>query len=97
MVLSTFVLAGCGVGVDVYVKKYEGENVEVKSCHKTGERITAAGTYPDNAEDGESADEVWKCTIKEQASSVGSVDKCYVLHESKVETIVRGVKCSSGG
>jgi hypothetical protein len=97
MVLSTLVLAGCGVAADVYVKKYEGENVEVEACHKTGERITAAGTYPDNAEEGESTDEVWRCAIKERASNAGSVDKCYVLHESKVETIVRGVKCSSGG
>jgi hypothetical protein len=92
--VSTFVLAGCGVGVDTRVKEYEGGDVDVTSCHKTGERITEAGTYPSNAEDGDSTDEVWKCTITEP---VGSVEKCYVVHESKVETIVRGVKCSPGG
>ena len=90
-VIATLALAGCGVGVDVHVKKYEGGDVEVSACHKTGERITAAGTYPENAETGDdSADEVWKCTVDEPS---GAVDKCYVVHESKVETIVRGVGC----
>jgi hypothetical protein len=37
---------------------------------------------------------VWKCAIGEPRSS-RFVDRCYVVHESKVETIVRGVKCSS--
>lgn len=93
--VSTLMLAGCGVGVDVYVKEYEGGDVEVKSCHKIGDTITDAGAYPDDAEDGASEDEVWKCTIRDQDSSVGSADKCYVVHESKVKTIVRGVNCSS--
>ena len=47
--------------------KYEGGDVEVSACHKTGERITEAGTYPAKAESGhDSADEVWKCTIEGQ-------------------------------
>ncbi|HUR16007.1 MAG TPA: hypothetical protein VMZ33_01865 [Candidatus Limnocylindrales bacterium] len=85
-------LGGCGVGVDARVEKYEGGDVGVSACHKTGARITAAGTYPANAESGyDSADEVWKCMVTETS---GAVDKCYVVHESKVDTIVRGVKCS---
>lgn len=95
-VVAALALTGCGLGVDVHVKKYEGGDVEVSACHKTGDRITAAGTYPENAETGyDSADKVWKCTIEKQTGAVGSVDKCYVVHESKVDTIVRGVKCSS--
>ncbi len=93
LVVSTLVLAGCGVGVDVYVKEYEGGDVEVKSCHKVGETVTDAGVYPDEAADGDQVDEVWTCTIREQAGSSGPVDRCYVVHESKVKTIVRGVKC----
>lgn len=90
--VSTLVVAGCGVGVDVYVKEYEGG--DVTSCHKIGERITKAGTYPEGAEDGDSVDELWKCTVREQDGSSGSVGKCYVVHESKEMTIVRGVGCS---
>lgn len=55
-----------------------------------GETITDAGVYPANAEDGDQEDEIWKCTITERA---GTVDRCYVVHESKVKAIVRGVKC----
>jgi hypothetical protein len=89
------VLAGCGRGVDGYVKEYEGGDVEVKSCQQIGETITPAGTYPDEAEDGDSEDEVWKCAIGEQNVTSGrSVSRCYVVHESKVRTIVRGVECS---
>ena len=76
------------------MKEYEGGDVEVKSCHKIGERITEAGTYPEGAEDGDSVDKLWKCTVSEQDGGSGSVDKCYVVHESKEKTIVRGVKCS---
>jgi hypothetical protein len=91
MVVSTLVLAGCGLGIDDYVKEYEGGDVQVKSCHKIGERITEAGVYPAEAEEGgDPVDEVWACTIREQADSV---EKCYVVHESKVKTIVRGVRC----
>ena len=93
-VVSALALAGCGVGVDAYVKEYEGGGVEVNSCHKIGERIIEAGTYPAGAEDGDSVDELWKCTISEQDGGSGSVDKCYVVHESKETTIVRGVECS---
>ena len=75
------------------MKEYEGGDVEVKSCHKIGERITEVGTYPEGAEDGDSVDDLWKCTINEQDGS-GPADKCYVVHESKEKTIVRGVKCS---
>ena len=92
-VVSTLFLAGCGVEVDVYVKEYEGGDVEVNSCHKIGETITAAGVYPDGAGDGDQIDEVWKCTLREPASGAGSADKCYVVHESKRETIIRGVEC----
>ena len=89
------VVAGCGRRVDSYVKEYEGGDVEVKSCQQIGETITPAGTYPDDAEDGDSEDEVWKCAIGEQDGSSGrSVSTCYVVHESKVRTIVRGVECS---
>ena len=35
IIVPTLVLAG-GVGVDVYVKEYEGGDVEVKSCHRIG-------------------------------------------------------------
>jgi hypothetical protein len=94
IVVPTLVLAGCGVGVDVYVKEYEGGDVEVKSCHKIGETITDPEVYPADAQDGDQVDEVWKCTIREPADSLG-VDRCYVVHESKVKTIVRGVKCSA--
>lgn len=87
---STLLLAGCGVGVDAYVREYEGGDVEVKFCQKVGETITDAGVYPASAEDGDQEDEIWKCTITERA---GTVDRCYVVHESKVKTIVRGVKC----
>ena len=92
--VSTLVLSGCGVGVDVYVKEYEGGDVEVTSCHKIGERITEAGTYPEGAEDGDSVDELWKCAVREQDGSSRSADKCYVVHESKERTIVRGGECS---
>lgn len=92
--VATLALAGCGVGVDAYVKEYEGGDVEVKSCHKIGERVTEAGTYPEGAEDGDAVDELWKCTVKDEASSLGSANKCYVVHESKGMTIVRGVECS---
>ena len=95
IVVPTLVLAGCGAGVDVYVTEYEGGDVEVKSCHKIGETVTDRGVYPAEAQDGDQEDEVWKCTIGEQAGSLGFVDKCYVVHESKVKTIVRGVKCSA--
>ena len=95
IIVPTLVLAGCGVGVDGYVKEYEGGDVEVKSCHKIGETITDRGVYPAEAQDGDQEDEVWKCTIGEQAGSLGFVDKCYVVHESKVKTIVRGVTCSA--
>ena len=95
IIVRTLVLAGCGVGVDGYVKEYEGGDVEVKSCHKIGETITDRGVYPAEAQDGDQEDEVWKCTIGEQADSLGFVDKCYVVHESKVKTIVRGVTCSA--
>ena len=78
------------------MKEYEGGDVEVKSCAKIGKTITDVEVYPDDAEDGDNVDEVWKCTIREQASR-GFVDRCYVVHESKVKTIVRGVKCSSVG
>jgi len=53
------------------------------------------GVYPAEAQDGDREDDVWKCTIGEPAGSLGFVDKCYVVHESKVKTIVRGVKCSA--
>jgi hypothetical protein len=97
VVVSTLALAGCGAGVDGYVKEYEGGDAEVKSCHKIGERITEAGTYPADAEDGDSVDDLWRCAISRQDGNAGSVDKCYVVHESKVRTIVRGVKCSAVG
>jgi hypothetical protein len=95
IVVSTLALAGCGDGVDGYVKEYEGGDIEVQSCHKIGERITEAGTYPEGAENGDSVDDLWTCAIREQDGSSGSMDKCYVVHESKVETIVRGLKCAS--
>ena len=89
--VSLLVLAGCGTGVDVYVKEYEGGDVEVKSCHKIGSTVSPAGTYPAEAEDGgDQEDELWKCTIREPA---GSAERCYVVHESNVRTIVRGVGC----
>ena len=97
IIVPTLVLAGCGAGVDVYVKEYEGGDVEVKSCHKVGETVTDRGVYPAEAQDGDQEDEVWKCTIGKPAGSLGFVDKCYVVHESKVKTIVRGVKCSAVG
>ena len=95
IIVPTLVLAGCGAGVDVYVKEYEGGDVEVKTCHKIGETVTDRGVYPAEAQDGDQEDEVWKRTIGEQAGSLGFVGKCYVVHESKVKTIVRGVKCSA--
>jgi hypothetical protein len=77
------------------VKEYEGGDVEVKSCHRIGETVTNRGVYPADAQNGYQEDEAWKCTIGEQAGSLGFVDKCYVVHESKVKTIVRGVECSA--
>ena len=38
-------------------------------------------------------DALWKCTIREAAGRT-AVSRCYVVHESKVETIVRGVECA---
>jgi hypothetical protein len=96
IIVPALVLAGCGAGVDVYVKEYEGGDVEVKSCHKIGETVTDSEVYPAEAQDGDQEDEVWKCTIREPADSL-SVDRCYVVQESKVKTIVRGVKCSAVG
>jgi hypothetical protein len=95
IVVSTLVLAGCGRGVDDYVREYEGGDVEVESCRKIGETVTEAGVYPADAQEGgDRVDDVWQCTIRERARSVA---RCYVEHESRVMTIVRGVKCSSYG
>ena len=74
------------------MKEYEGGSAEVKSCHKIGETVTDRGVYPAEAEEGaDRLDEVWTCTVTEQAVSV---EKCYVIHDSKVKTIVRGVRCN---
>jgi hypothetical protein len=98
IVVSTLVLAGCGRGLDTYVKEYEPGDVEVKSCHKIGETITDPDVYPADAQDGNRVDEVWKCMIREQTpGSLGFMGRCYVVHESKVKTIIRGVKCVSFG
>jgi hypothetical protein len=82
IIVPTLVLAGCGAGVDVYVKEYEGADVEVKSCNKIGETVTDRGVYPADAQDGDQEDEVWKCTIGEQAGSLGFVQ---VLRRARVK------------
>jgi hypothetical protein len=89
-------LAGCGSGglddglVASHVKTFEGDDVEVKSCEKTGEAIT-------NDDYGAKLDEVWRCDVKQPDGGLGFAESCYVVYNEFESGVVRGIRCAAAG
>jgi hypothetical protein len=82
--------AGCGAGeadsglVASHVRTFEGDDVDVKSCHEIGDAIT------DDSDYGATLHEVWKCAVDRR-------DACYVVDDELESGIVRGIRCASVG
>jgi hypothetical protein len=95
-VVLTLALAGCGSrGLDAglvasHVKTFEGDDVEVKSCEKTGEAIT-------NNEYGAKLDEVWRCDVRQRGDSPAFTESCYVVYNELESGVVRGIRCADAG
>jgi hypothetical protein len=95
-VVLTLALAGCGSrGLDAglvasHVKTFEGDDVEVRSCEKTGEAIT-------NNEYGAKLDEVWRCDVKQRDGGSGFAESCYVVYNELESGVVRGIRCAAAG
>ena len=77
--------------VEDYVTDWEMARdvaIEVKTCAKFG----MARADPYDVRPGPGIYEVWKCPVRETATTYAFMDRCYVV-DHDFSSVIRGIKC----